>query len=147
MPTDCQARAICTKYGGKLHSAPSFVALTFLLRGQVSGHVLCLLGHLWDRHGSNPTFLLVPFVRGHLFMPWGFNQQESPSGFHSLLHYTLFGVWYLTVPRVVIVTQTRDCHFLDLQFSLTSPDYHLWSVLDHRGFSWWFFYLSMSDKT
>lgn len=141
-------RAVCTRCGSKMHIAPGFVALTFLLRRQISVPLLFLLSHLWDRPGSKSPFLLVLFVRGLLFMSCRFNQQESPI-FHSLFGYTLFGVWYLIAPKILLVTQISSslqvlykssslqiCRFLVLfKFWLLFIDYTWPQWVSVRGFS------------
>lgn len=55
-------RAVCRKCGRKMRIAPSFVALTLLLKRQVSVPVLCLLSHLWDRQGSQSIILFFRYL-------------------------------------------------------------------------------------
>lgn len=66
------------RYESEVHIAPGFVTLTFQLRKHVSVYVLCLLSHFGDSHGSKSTLFGVSFLRGLLFMAWGFHQTREP---------------------------------------------------------------------
>lgn len=55
----------------------------------------------------------------------GIPSKENPFVLHSLLRYAFFRVQNLTASTVLMVTQTHVFPFLDFQFLLTFPDYHL----------------------
>lgn len=96
--------------------------------------MLCAFCHISSIDGSKFTF--VPFVRGLLFMSWGFHQ----AGEHPCFPLTgwlcnFFKVQHFTVLKVLIVTQTDDFHFLHFWFSLTFFLITIYSlVLDHSSF-------------
>lgn len=116
--------AVCSRCGNEMFIAPGFIAFPFLL-WYVSVHALCLLSHLHDRHESKIHFSLGSLCGRHSVSGLGIPPKENPFVLHSLLGYAFFRVQNLTASTVLMVTQTHVSPFLDFQFLLTFPDYHL----------------------